>query len=71
MRAGVQGGSHSRAAFAELHEKGFVRYENLPLGTKTGQPREVEFVSTLYHESGGKVIQCNIRDCHRTQEDGG
>src|SRR5665213_3076149 len=38
----------SRAAFAELQRLVFVRYENLPLETKTGQLREVEFVSNLY-----------------------
>lgn len=52
----------SRAAFLELQNKGFVRYENLPLKTQTGQPREVEFVSNLYREGGNDVIQCNIRD---------
>jgi two-component system, chemotaxis family, CheB/CheR fusion protein len=52
----------SRAAFEELQKKGLIRYENLPLETKTGQRREVEFVSNLYQEGGGKVIRCNIRD---------
>jgi PAS domain S-box-containing protein len=52
----------SRAAFRELQEKQFIRYENLPLQTKAGQSREVEFVSNLYEEDGRDVIQCNIRD---------
>ncbi|MEX2119868.1 MAG: chemotaxis protein CheB [Pirellulales bacterium] len=52
----------SRAAFRELHDKGFIRYESLPLETKSGQRREVEFVSNLYQEGVGKVVQCNIRD---------
>ncbi|MGZ5565586.1 MAG: PAS domain S-box protein [Limisphaerales bacterium] len=52
----------SREAFRELQEKGFIRYENLPLKTKTGQLREVEFVSNLYPEGEKKIIQCNIRD---------
>ena len=52
----------SRAAFAELQRRGFVRYENLPLETKTGQLREVEFVSNLYPEGRKNIIQCNVRD---------
>jgi PAS domain S-box-containing protein len=52
----------SREAFRELQEKGYIRYEDLPLETKTGLNREVEFVSNLYHENGVRVIQCNVRD---------
>ncbi len=52
----------SRTAFGELKEKGFIRYEDLPLQTSKGVRREVEFVSNLYQENGHKVIQCNIRD---------
>jgi two-component system CheB/CheR fusion protein len=52
----------SRAAFEELQKKGYIRYEDLPLETRTGQRRDVEFVSTLYGEGGGRAIQCNIRD---------
>lgn len=53
----------SQKAFLELRERGFIRYESLPLETKGDQRREVEFVSNLYHEDGGgAVIQCNIRD---------
>ena len=52
----------SQAAFRELQEKGFIRYEDLPLQTKAGERRDVEFVSNLYQEGDRKVIQCNIRD---------
>lgn len=52
----------SRAAFLELQKNSFVRYEDLPLESKTGQRREVEFVSNIYDENGRDVIQCNIRD---------
>jgi PAS domain S-box-containing protein len=52
----------SQAAFRELQKKHFIRYEDLPLQSKDGQHREVEFVSNLYQENGHKVIQCNIRD---------
>jgi len=49
-------------ALRELQEKGFIRYETVPLHTKNGQRREVEFVSNLYQANGHKIIQCNIRD---------
>jgi PAS domain S-box-containing protein len=52
----------SQEAFLELKAEGFIRYEDLPLLTKTGQSREVEFVSNLYDAEGQAVIQCNIRD---------
>jgi len=52
----------SQVAFRELKRKGFIRYEDLPLETRGGQRREVEFVSNLYDEGGETVIQCNIRD---------
>lgn len=52
----------SQEAFRELKEEGFIRYEDLPLKSKTGELREVEFVSNLYDEDGHTVIQCNIRD---------
>lgn len=52
----------SLAAFRELQEKGQVRYEDLPLETKTGVKRDVEVVANRYDEDGTQVIQCNIRD---------
>jgi PAS domain S-box-containing protein len=52
----------SQAAFRELQEKGFIRYEDLQLETKGGTKREVEFVSNLYAEDGHTVVQCKIRD---------
>ncbi len=52
----------SQAAFRELQEKRFIRYEDLPLRTKSGARCEVEFVSNLYVEDGNEAIQCNIRD---------
>ena len=52
----------SRAAFRELQEKHFIRYEDLPLQDMAGHRRDVEFVSNLYDEDGREVIQCNIRD---------
>ena len=52
----------SKAAFLELQNKGYVRYEDLPLETKDGRPIAVEFVSNVYLVNHHKVIQCNIRD---------
>jgi len=52
----------SQAAFRELQEKGYIRYEDMPLETKDGVRREVEFISNVYGEDGRQVIQCNIRD---------
>ena len=52
----------SKATFLELQSKGYVRYEDLPLETKEGQPIAVEFVSNVYFVNHRKVIQCNIRD---------
>jgi PAS domain S-box-containing protein len=52
----------SRAAFQELQEKGFIRYDDLPLRTTQGERRDVEFVSNVYEEADHSIIQCNIRD---------
>ena len=52
----------SRAAFQELEKNGYIRYESLPLQTKDGRRRDVEFVSNVYLVDHKRVIQCNIRD---------
>ena len=52
----------SKLAFAELKERGYIRYEDLPLETRDGIVRPVEFVSNSYLEGENRVIQCNIRD---------
>jgi PAS domain S-box-containing protein len=62
----------SHQAFQILQEKGYVRYEDLPLETRTGKTMDVEFVSNLYTVYGHEVIQCNIRDItdrKRTEEE--
>lgn len=48
--------------FLELQQKQFVRYEDLPIETKSGRTVNVEFVSNVYVENNRRVIQCNIRD---------
>ncbi len=52
----------SREAFLALQQNEFIRYENLPLKTKSGHLIQVEFVSNVYLVGDEKVIQCNIRD---------
>jgi signal transduction histidine kinase len=52
----------NQAAFEVLQTNEYIRYENLPLRTKTGREIQVEFVSNVYFVGSDKVIQCNIRD---------
>jgi PAS domain S-box-containing protein len=52
----------NHAAFEVLQTNEYIRYENLPLRTKTGKEIQVEFVSNVYFVGSDKVIQCNIRD---------
>ncbi len=52
----------SKDAFHELQEKGYVRFEDLPLKKHDGQILNVEYVCNVYLVEGEKVIQCNIRD---------
>jgi PAS domain S-box-containing protein len=52
----------SKAAFAELKERGYIRYDNLPLESRKGFVRQVEVVSNTYQAGETRVIQCNIRD---------
>jgi PAS domain S-box-containing protein len=62
----------SQAVFRELQRTGYIRYEDLPLQSRHGERREVEFISNVYMEGDHQVIQCNIRDItehKRAQED--
>jgi PAS domain S-box-containing protein len=52
----------NQATFEKLQTEEYIRYENLPLRTKTGREIQVEFVSNVYFVGSAKVIQCNIRD---------
>jgi PAS domain S-box-containing protein len=51
----------SKVAFAQLRERGYIRYENLPLESREGHIKQVEFVSNSYL-AGSRVVQCNVRD---------
>ena len=52
----------SQNAFEALQENEYIRYEDLPLKSKSGHLIQVEFVSNVYLVGEEKVIQCNIRD---------
>ena len=52
----------NKAKFLELQKKGYARYENLPIETKSGGLNHVEFISNSYLVGDNKIIQCNIRD---------
>ena len=52
----------SKDAFNVLQDNEYIRYEDLPLETRDGQPVDVEFVSNVYLVDQSKVIQCNVRD---------
>ena len=52
----------SKAAFQDLRNSGYIRYEHLPLETKDGQHVKVEFISNVYLANRKRMIQCNIRD---------
>ena len=52
----------NQAMLVRLQKDGYVRYEDLPLETRTGRHIAVEFVSNVYEAGDVKVIQCNIRD---------
>ena len=52
----------SQTAYQALQEKGYIRYDHLPLETKDGERAEVEFVSNVYQVDHRPIAQCNIRD---------
>ncbi len=52
----------NRERFNELRDKGYVRYDDLPLESREGEKVPVEFVSNVYRAGGEEVIQCNIRE---------
>jgi PAS domain S-box-containing protein len=52
----------NKAAFRELQDKRYLRYEHLPVQNQRGERVEVEFVSNVYQEDQTWVAQCNVRD---------
>jgi PAS domain S-box-containing protein len=61
----------SKASFAELQHKEYLRYEDYPLVAKGGRQIFVEFISSVYTSGGAKLIQCNVRDMtsHKANEE--
>ena len=51
-----------RAAFAELQEKNYHRYDHLPIVTPAGQRHDVEFTCNAYMSGSKRVLQCNVRN---------
>lgn len=54
--------TESKKAFDELRKEKYIRYDDLPLKSKSGVITNVEFISNVYTENDETVIQCNIRD---------
>jgi PAS domain S-box-containing protein len=52
----------NQKAMQELHERGSIRFEHLPLQDRDGRRHPVEIVANIYQEDQSAVIQCNIRD---------
>jgi PAS domain S-box-containing protein len=52
----------SQRAFRKLKREREIRYEDLPLESKTGVLYEVEVVASLHREGSHSIIQCKIRD---------
>jgi PAS domain S-box-containing protein len=52
----------SKASFADLKAREYVRHEDLPLQGRDGREIAVEFISNVYRVGEKNVIQCNIRD---------
>jgi PAS domain S-box-containing protein len=48
--------------FQELQQKPHIRYEDLPLQTKSGNSISAELVGSIYRVNRERVIQCVIRD---------
>ncbi|MFA5133662.1 MAG: PAS domain S-box protein [Patescibacteria group bacterium] len=52
----------AKALFKELQNKGYIRYENMPLENKNKKTVEVEFICNSYQVGDLSIIQCNVRD---------
>jgi PAS domain S-box-containing protein len=54
--------SLAQDAYIKLKRDAFIRYEDLPLETRSGKRIDVEFISNMYPVNNHRIIQCNIRD---------
>jgi diguanylate cyclase (GGDEF)-like protein/PAS domain S-box-containing protein len=58
----------SQGAFKELQDKGYIRYKDLPLQTKSGKQVDVEIIGNGYAVGREKVVQCNVRNISDRKE---
>ena len=54
--------ARGRAAFAELREKNYHRYDHLAVVTPAGQRHDLEFTCNAYMSGRRRVMQCNVRN---------
>lgn len=54
--------SDSEAVFNELHDKEYIRYDNMLLSAKNGRPVYVELTGNIYLVGRKKVVQFTIRN---------
>jgi len=52
----------SKEAFLDLQDKGYIRFEDMPLETSEGERIDVEFTSNVFDVGDKKLVQCDIRD---------
>ena len=57
-----KGRAESRAAFADLQAREYLRYEDLTMLGRGGQEIAVEFISNVYRVGEQDLIQRNVRD---------
>jgi len=58
----------NKAKFLELQKQGYVHYEHLPLLSKSGTVKHVEFISNVYLADKKNIIQCNIRNIEKRKK---
>ena len=59
----------SQNAYRRLLQEGFIRYDDLPLETKSGRQSSVEFISNVYDVDGKGTVQCNIRVATKVKDE--
>jgi len=57
-----------QTVFQELQRKPYIRYEDLPLQTKSGNSINAELVGSIYRVNRDRVIQCVIRDMTKRKQ---
>lgn len=64
--------ARGRAAFAELREKNYHRYDHLTIVAPSGQRQDAEFTCNAYMSDSRRVLQCNVRNItdRKRAEDG-